>query len=142
MYASPAGLLTNIAYRLDQPPEQLDRIRQKMFWFSILFLGLVAFISAAGQLVHKIINQSFINTFVHSLLESYCGLISLIIGYVLYREYRGSGKRSIFYLLMAFLSMSVFDLAHASSNDSHSLFVWFHSLSGFSGGSFSSVRLR
>ncbi len=138
MYASPGGLLTNIAYRLDQPPKQLNRIRRKMFWFSIIFLGLVAVVSAAGQFVQflKIVNQSFINTFAHSLLESYCGLISLIIGYVLYREYRGSGKRSIFYLLMAFLSMSAFDIAHASSNDSHSLFIWFHSLSGFSGGAF------
>ncbi len=147
MFASPHGLLTNIAYRLDQPPAQLDRIRKKMFWFSILFLGLVALLSAVGQFVQisKIFNTSLINTFAHSLLESYCGLISLIIAYVLYREYRGSGKRSIFYLLMAFLSMSAFDIAHASSNDSHSLFIWFHSLSGFSGGAFflwcaSSVR--
>ncbi len=138
MYASPGGLLTNIAYRLDQPPEQLDRIRKKMFWFSIFFLGLVALLSAAGQFIQisKIFNITLINTFAHSLLESYCGLISLIIAYVLYKEYRASGKRSIFYLLMAFLSMSAFDIAHASSNDSHSLFIWFHSLSGFSGGAF------
>ena len=37
---------------------------------------------------------------------------------------------------MAFLSMAVFDFAHAYSNHCISLFVWFHTLSAFSGGAF------
>ena len=138
MNTVPGGLLTNISYRLDYPPNRLSQIKKKMFWSSIALIGLVALISVADQVVefNETINTSWINTFTHSLIESNCALLSLMIGYVIYKEYRASGKRSIFYLLMAFLSMAVFDFAHASSNHSHSLFIWFHTLSGFSGGAF------
>ncbi len=138
MNSFPGGLLTNISYRLDYPPARLSQIKNNMYWSSIALIGLVALISVADQVLefNKTINTSWINTFTHSLLESNCALLSLMIGYVIYKEYRASGKRSIFYLLMAFLSMAVFDFAHAYSNDSHSLFIWFHTLSGFSGGAF------
>jgi signal transduction histidine kinase len=86
--------------------------------------------------IHGIASFVWINTFTHSLFESYCGLISLTIAYIVYKEYRESGRRSTFYLLMAFLSMAAFDFAHAYSNHCISLFVWFHTLSAFSGGAF------
>ena len=138
MNTFPDGLLANISYRLDYPPYRLSQIKNKMYWSSITLIGLVALISVADQVVefNKATNTSWINTFAHSLLESNCALLSLMIGYVIYKEYRASGKRSIFYLFMAFLSMAVFDFAHAYSNDSHSLFIWFHTLSGFCGGAF------
>lgn len=138
MTAVPGTLLPNIAYRLDQSPEKLNQIRKRMYWFALALMGLVSFLSIAGQFLqsNEILSFVWINTFTHSLFESYCGLISLTISYVIYREYRASGRRSTFYLLMAFLSMAVFDFAHAYSNHNVSLFVWFHTLSAFSGGAF------
>ncbi|MEW6587095.1 MAG: ATP-binding protein, partial [Nitrospirota bacterium] len=78
----------------------------------------------------------WIDTFVHSLCESYCGIIAFIIAYVVYREYKSSGKRSNLFLFLAFFSMGTFDFFHAYSNHCVTLFVWFHSLSAFSGGAF------
>ncbi|OGW35130.1 MAG: hypothetical protein A2010_04650 [Nitrospirae bacterium GWD2_57_9] len=138
MTNGPGTLLPNIAYRLDHPDEKLNQIKKKMYWFALALMGLVSFLSIAGQFVqvHEILSFVWINTFTHSLFESYCGLISLTIAYIVYKEYRASGRRSTFYLLMAFLSMAVFDFAHAYSNHCISLFVWFHTLSAFAGGAF------
>lgn len=140
-------LLPNITYRLDQPAEQLRVIKRRIYWFAFGLMGLVFFLSIADQFVraNELLNFVWINTFTHSLLESYCGLISLTISYIIYKEYRASGRRSAFYLLMAFLSMAAFDFAHAYSNHCISLFVWFHTLSAFSGGVFflwTAVALR
>jgi len=134
----PDTLLANISYRLDLPQDRLYQIKKRMYRFAIVLMGLVSFLAIAAQFVqvNEILNFVWINTFSHSLFESYCGLISLTISYIVYKEYRASGRRSTFYLLMAFLSMAVFDIAHAYSNDSISLFVWFHTLSAFSGGAF------
>ncbi len=147
MRTGSGTLLPNIAYRLDHPPERLDQIKKRMYWMAFALMGLVSFLSLASQFaqVREIIGFIRINTFTHSLFESYCGLISLTIGYIVYKEYRSSGRRSTFYLLMAFLSMAVFDFAHAYSNHCISLFVWFHTLSAFSGGAFflwSAISLR
>jgi signal transduction histidine kinase len=138
MATGSGTLLPNIAYRLDHPAEKLNQIKKRMYWFALALMGLVTFLSVACQFVqvNEILSFVWINTFTHSLLESYCGLISLTISYIIYKEYRESGRRSSFYLLMAFLSMAVFDFAHAYSNDSISLFVWFHTLSAVSGGAF------
>ncbi len=138
MTTVPGTLLPNIAYRLDHPAEKLDQIKKRMYWFALALMGMVSFLSVACQFVqvNGILSFVWINTFTHSLLESYCGLIALTICYIIYKEYRESGRRSSFYLLMAFLSMAVFDFAHAYSNHSISLFVWFHTLSAISGGAF------
>ncbi len=106
--------------------------------FALALIGSVFLLSVAGQFVqvNYILNRVWISSFTHSLFESYCSLISLTISYIIYKEYRASGRRSTFYLLMAFLSMAVFDFAHAYSNHDISLFVWFHTLSAFSGGAF------
>ncbi len=113
MDSDPGTLLTNIAYRLDHPTDKLNQAKKKMYWFSIVLVGLVSLLSVATQLLQlsKAIDRFWINTFTHSLFESYCGLIALTIGYVLYKEYRASGKRSIFYLFMAFLSIGFSVLA-------------------------------
>ena len=131
-------LLTNIAYRLDYPLDKQNQIRKKLLWFSIVLIGLISVLSVASRFVQtsKTINTYWLHPFTHSLFESYGGLISLTISYVLYREYRASGKRSTYYLFMAFISMAMFDIAHAYSNHSLSLFIWFHTLSAFSGGAF------
>ena len=147
MNAKTGTLLANISYRLDHPQDRLDQIKKRMYWSAVALMGLVALLSVAGHFaqLNKILNTVWINTFTHSLFESYCGLISLTIAYVVYKEYRASGKRSTFYLLMAFLSMAVFDFTHAYSNHSISIFVWFHTLSAFSGGAFflwTAVSLR
>jgi signal transduction histidine kinase len=138
MNANPGTLLANISYRIDHPQDRLDQIKKRMYWSAAALMGVVALLSVAGRFaqLNNISNTIWINTFTHSLFESYCGLISLTIAYVVYKEYRASGKRSTFYLLMAFLSMAVFDFTHAYSNHSVSLFVWFHTLSAFSGGAF------
>jgi signal transduction histidine kinase len=138
MKTNSGTLLTNISYRLDLPQDRLDQIKKRMYWFALALMGLVLFLYIAGQFlqVNEILNFVRINTFTHSLLESYCGLISLTFAYIMYKEYRASGRRSTFYLLMAFLSMAVFDFAHAYSNHSISLFVWFHTLSAVTGGAF------
>jgi len=147
MNTNSGTLLTNISYRLDLPQDRLDQIKKRMYWFALALMGLVLFLSVAGQLVqvNEILNFVWINTFTHSLLESYCGLISLTFAYIMFKEYRASGRRSTFYLLMAFLSMAVFDFAHAYSNHNISLFVWFHTLSAVTGGAFflwTAVSLR
>lgn len=138
MDSAPGTLLTNIAYRLDYPQDKQYRVKKKLYGFSIALIGLISLLSVASRFaqVSKTINTYWLNTFTHSLFESYGGLISLTIGYVLYREYRASGKRSAYYLFMAFISMAMFDFAHAYSNHSLSLFIWFHTLSAFSGGAF------
>jgi len=131
-------LLTNIAYRLDYPQDKQYHVKKRLHGFSIALIGLVALLSVASRYIQasKTINTYWLNPFTHSLFESYGGLISITIGYVLYREYRASGKRSTYYLFMAFISMAIFDFAHAYSNHSLSLFIWFHTLSAFCGGAF------
>ncbi len=138
MTTDPGTLLPNIAYRLDYPVEKLNQIKKKMNWFAIALLGLVLLLPGVSRItqVSEILNFFWTSTFTHSLIESYCGLIALTIAYVVYKEYWESGQRSAFYLLMAFLSMSIFDFAHAYSNHSISLFVWFHTLSAVSGSAF------
>lgn len=147
MNTNSGTLLTNISYRLDLPQDRLNQVKKRMYWFALALMGLVLFLFVASQFVqvNEILNFVWINTFTHSLLESYCGLISLTFAYIMYKEYRASGRRSTFYLLMAFLSMAVFDFAHAYSNHSISLFVWFHTLSAVAGGAFflwTAVSLR
>jgi signal transduction histidine kinase len=131
-------LLTNIAYRLDYPQDKQYHIKKRLYGYSIALIGLVALLSVASRYVqsNKTIDTYWLDPFTHSLFESYGGLISITIGYVLYREYRASGKRSIYYLFMAFISMAIFDFAHAYSNHSLSLFIWYHTLSAFCGGAF------
>ncbi|HET6363766.1 MAG TPA: MASE3 domain-containing protein, partial [Nitrospirota bacterium] len=132
------SLFTNIAYRLDYPEDKLRQIRKKLYLFSVSALGLVFLLSIVSQYLRasSTFNTFWINSFTHSLFESYCGIISLTIAYVIYREYRSSGKRSNLYLFLAFASMAVFDFFHAYSNHNITLFVWFHTLSAFSGGAF------
>ncbi len=101
-------------------------------------------VSVISQLLSRN-NILWIDSFVHSLVESYCAIIAFIISYVVYREYKSSGKRSNLYLFLAFFSMGTFDFFHAYSNHCVTLFVWFHSLSAFSGGTFflwSAVSMR
>ncbi len=132
------ALFTDIIYRLDYPEDSLERTRKRIYWFSALSLVGVFLLPIVGEILlpSNVFKAYWINSFAHSLVESYCGIISLIIAYVVYREYRSSGKRSNLYLFLGFASMGVYDFFHAHTNDNVTLFVWFHSLSAFSGGAF------
>jgi len=133
--AKKDALFTNIVYRLDYPENKVPWVKKGFYWFSGISLGTVFLLSVVSQFVSAN-NIFWVDTFIHSLLESYCAIISFIIAYVVYREYKSSGKRSNLFLFLAFLSMGVFDFFHAYSNHCVTLFVWFHSLSAFGGGAF------
>jgi signal transduction histidine kinase len=129
------ALFTNIVYRLDRLENRVPWAKKGFYWFSGISLGIVFFLSIVSQFVSAN-NIFWVDTFIHSLFESYCAIIAFIIAYVVYREYKSSGKRSNLFLFLAFFSMGTFDFFHAYSNHSVTLFVWFHSLSAFSGGAF------
>lgn len=129
------SLFANIVYRLDCPEDTVVHARKGYYWFSAVTLGVVFLLSIPIQLL-RFRNLYWIDTFNHSLLESYCGIISFIIASIIYREYKSSGKRSSAYLFLGFFTMGVYDFFHAYSNYCVTLFVWFHSLSAFSGGLF------
>lgn len=134
MSKSTDSLFTNIVYRLDHPGDKIARARKKLYWFSAVSLGIVFLVSISSQFFRS--NTFWIDSFTHSLFESYCGIISFVIAYVIFREYRSSGKRSNLFLFLAFVSMGVYDFFHAYSNHCVTLFVWFHSLSASSGALF------
>lgn len=129
------SMFTNIVYRLDYPEDKIPKVRKKFCWFSGILLGVVFLLSIVSQFISAN-NIYWDDTTVHSLFESYCGIISFIIAYVIYREYKSSGERSNLFLFLAFISMGIFDFFHAYSNYSTTLFVWFHTLSAFSGGAY------
>lgn len=129
------SLFTNVVYQLDYSKSKILEIRNKFYWFSGIAVGVILLLSVVSHFISRN-NIFWIDTATHSLFESYCGIISLIIAYVIYREYRSSGKISNFLLFLGFFSMGVFDFFHAYSNHCATLFVWFHSLSAFSGALF------
>lgn len=129
------SLFSNIVYRLNQPEEQHPAIRRKFCWVSASVLGVVLLLTIVSQFVSAN-NIRWVDTTVHSLFESYCGIIAFIIAYIIYREYRSSGKRSNLLLFLGFVSMGIFDFFHAYANHCVTLFVWFHTLSAFSGAGF------
>jgi signal transduction histidine kinase len=129
------SLFSNIVFRLNGPDSEIARAREKFCWFSGTILGLVFLLSICSQFISAN-NIFWIDTSVHSLIESYCGIISFIIAYIIYREYRSSGRRSNLFLFLGFVSMGIFDFFHAYSNHCITLFVWFHTLSAFSGGAY------
>jgi len=144
MNSPPDTLFTHIVYRLDHPEDRLRLIRKKLFWFSIAALGWLFITSLISHWLRASanLNTFWINSLTHSLFESYCSIISLTISYVVYRDYRASGKRSSLFLLFAFTSMGIFDISHAFANHSVTLFVWFHCLSAFCGGMFFLLSAR
>lgn len=129
------ALFDNIVYRIDSSSNEAAHLKNRFYLLSGALIIIIFLMSAASKFVSSN-NVFWTDTFTHSLFESYCGIISIIIAYVIYREYRSSGKRCNFYLFLGFVSMGVFDIFHAYSNHCTNLFVWFHSLSAFGGGLF------
>ncbi|MEK6672758.1 MAG: ATP-binding protein [Nitrospirota bacterium] len=129
------ALFDNIVYRIDPSSNEAAHLKNRFYLLSGALIIVIFLMSAASKLFSRN-NVFWTDTFTHSLFESYCGIISIIIAYVIYREYRSSGKRCNFYLFLGFVSMGVFDMFHAYSNHCTNLFVWFHSLSAFGGGLF------
>ena len=138
------SMFNNIVYRLDYAEDKILQVRKKIFWASAILLG-VTFLLSVGSRFISAKDIFWIDTAKHSLVESYCAIISIFISYIIYREYKTSGRRSNLYLLLGFFSMGIYDLFHAYANHSITLFVWFHSLSAFSGAAFflwSAVSVR
>ncbi|HEX8948240.1 MAG TPA: hypothetical protein VF790_04715, partial [Dissulfurispiraceae bacterium] len=129
------SLFTNIVYRLDCAEDSTPRVKWKSFWISA---GLLGFTFLLSIVIRHITSGEvlWVETNIHSLIESYCAIMSSFIAYIIYREYRSSGRRSNLYLFLGFFSIGAFDMFHAYSNHSLILFVWFHSLSAFSGAAF------
>lgn len=125
----------NIVYRIDPSSNEAAHLKNRFYLLSGALIIVIFLMSTASKLFSRN-NVFWTDTFTHSLFESYCGIISIIIAYVIYREYRSSGKRCNFYLFLGFISMGIFDIFHAYSNHCTNLFVWFHSLSAFGGGLF------
>ena len=69
----------------------------------------------------------------HMLVESFCGLVALIVFYVLHQEYVLSGTRRLKVMAYTFLTMGVFDIFHAFSSPGSELFILYRTLSAFSG---------
>lgn len=69
----------------------------------------------------------------HSFVEGFCALMSLVVAYVLYQEYRLSDYRRLLLISFGFLAMGIMDFFHAFSKPGSNLFVWFHSMSAFLG---------
>lgn len=129
------SMFSNIVYKLDYAEDKIPRVQKKIFWASASLLGITFTLSLGSRFISSQ-DIFWIDTSVHSLIESYCAIISFFIAYIIYREYKTSGRRSNLFLFLSFFSMGIYDFFHAYSNYSITLFVWFHSLSAFSGAAF------
>jgi len=124
-------LLKHIVYRL----EDIDNIsisaaRKKFLIYTAGILIFMAAISVAVVLIKKIFfpaNTYWVDELTHTLLESFSGLISVIIGIILSWEYFISNKKNILFLVYGFFVVGIFDFFHAFSNYCIDLFVWYHS---------------
>lgn len=133
-------LLKYVVFHLeDEENMPLSVSKRRIIFFTIAVLMSVALIPISSPLIDRFFpdrNAFYISSHYHSILEVFCGAISLIIGFILSWEYAASGKRSVIFLVFAFFSMGIFDIFHAFANYCHNLFVWFHSLSAFFGAAF------
>lgn len=111
--------------------------KKKLLIFSFVVVIAVASVSILEHFLLSATEDMFlIDSPKHSSLEIFCGLISIIIGFILFWEYSASGKRNVLFLVLAFFSMGILDLFHAFANYDHNMFVWFHSFSAFYGSAF------
>jgi signal transduction histidine kinase len=103
--------------------------RRSLFYIAVIFISVAA-ISLTMLLIKAFFIPSdiyWINSELHTLLETFCGLISIIIGMILAWEYSISGKKNVLFLVYSFFSFGILSFFHAFSNYCHNLFVWFHS---------------
>jgi signal transduction histidine kinase len=78
----------------------------------------------------------------HSLIEGFCGLMALVVFYILHQEYLITGTRRLRWMAYGFLVLGVLDLFHALSGDDSNLFVWLRATAAFGGALFLALSLR
>gem|GEM_PF-1555487 len=139
------SLLKYIVYRLEDSDNfSLSEARKKILFYTRGILFFVAAISLALLLARKIFlpNDTYwINELTHTLLESFSGLISVIIGIILSWEYFTSNKKNILFLVYGFFVVGIFDFFHVFSNYCIDLFVWYHSSGALLGSFFFLVSM-
>ncbi len=132
----PRPLLKYLSFRLEGPdPRSVERARRGLVAVTAVILVGVAAVPLLDNLFFDE-GHFFIDVPKHANLEIFCGLISIIISFILYSEYSGSGKLSGLCIVLAFLYMGILDIFHALADYDHNTFVWFHSWSAFFGAAF------
>lgn len=133
-------LFKYLSFRLDDIDEgRPSSTRYRLLIASFAVIIVVVLISVNRPLIGRFLLMEdvfWINAPNHSILEIFNGLISVLIGLILYREYSASGRRNILFLVLAFFSIGILDFFHAFSDYCHNMFVWFHSFSAFFGSLF------
>jgi signal transduction histidine kinase len=129
-------LLTYIVYRLDDSKDNISTCRRNLFFFTAISLIVLFIPLLSKSYVIKSDSLFWVDPFKHSILEAFCGLISIIVSLIIYWDYEVSGRKNAFFLVLGFFSMGIFDIFHAFSDYCHNLFVWFHSCNAFLGSIF------
>jgi signal transduction histidine kinase len=121
-------LLKYIVFPIEGPDE--SAARNRLLLYSTVILIFIAVVSLLLPLLKRTVLPEeiyWISPANHTLIETFGGLISIIIGIILAWEYSTSGKRNVLFLVYAFFSIGILDFFHAFSDDCHNLFVWYHS---------------
>ena len=129
------SLFTNIVYRLDYPAGKRLTARKKLYGFmtlSLVILPLLSLLVDMGAGSRYLLRS----TFAHVLFEFFFLILSLLIAYAIWHEYALSGKQSIFYLMLAFLSLGLNDYLQAFFGNATLLLALFLFFSVFSGALF------
>lgn len=129
-------LLKYVVFHLHEDEENESALKRKLLLSTFLLLPAVGLLSAAAKKIPLPQAGLLVDASLHSDLEIFCGIISILIGLILTWEYVSSGKRNSLFLFLAFMSMGILDIFHAFSDYSLISFVWFHSTSVFFGGIF------
>lgn len=71
--------------------------------------------------------------FGHGLVEGFCGLMAIIVGFAVWRECTKTGSCALLATALGSTAMGIVDLFHALSRPGSDEFVWLHSTSVFLG---------
>lgn len=105
------------------------RWRSALFWLILLLPALISIYLEASPF--KIVEYP--GHFGHSLVEGFCGLMAIIVGFTVWRESAKTGSCALLVLSFGFTAMGILDLFHALSPPGSDEFVWLHSTSVLSG---------
>lgn len=104
-------LLKYIVYRLEDSDDLSISAAKKrsLFYTAFIFITVVV-IALALILINRFFfldDIYWINTELHVLFESFCGLISIIIGMILTWEHSRSGETNVLFIVYSFFSFSI-----------------------------------
>lgn len=140
MRSREGPLLEYVVFTLhDGKENRIPLLKRRLILQTLGILVVIALISFNKPFIEEFLvskNTFWIDSHIHSILETFCGLIFFTISFILLWEYLNSGKKRVLFLLLAFFSMALLDFFHAFSDYCHVLFVWFHSFSAFFGAVF------